>query len=287
VPMPERTAAHPAGPVRAELVRDGVSLALHTWDDGRAGLADLFYVHGLQSHAGWLFETGPALLERGVRLVALDRRGSGRSAGPRGHLPDARTVLDDYARALAGLTGADRPVTVLGQSFGASLVAALVAGGRVPAANPVVLCAPALGQQRVRLDEAARERARRSRGREYSAVPIEDEQYTALPGYLRTMANDALMVRSVTTSFRAAMVEVEDRYLDGGPAPWAGRPVHVALPERDSIVDLAASLAVLDTLAPQAEVRTFAATSHYLEFTEVREAYWDWLAEVVRAGARC
>ncbi|WP_143229325.1 alpha/beta hydrolase [Actinophytocola xanthii] len=284
--MPDRTAAHPAGPVRADLVRDGVALAMHTWDDGRADLAGLFYVHGLQSHAGWLFETGPALLDRGVRLVALDRRGSGRSGGPRGHLPDSRTVLDDYAAALSGLADAG-PLALLGQSFGASLVAALVATRRVPATTPVVLCAPALGQQRARLDEPSRERVRRSRGREYSAVALEDEQYTTLPGYLRMMANDALMVRSVTTSFRAAMVEVEDRYLGEGPDPWERHPVHVALPERDSIVDLTASLAVLDTLAPHAEVRSFPAPSHYLEFTEARESYWDWLAEVVLAGARC
>ncbi|UYM22854.1 alpha/beta fold hydrolase [Streptomyces albus] len=212
-------------PVTVRVPAGEESLALHTWDDGRPGLADLFYVHGLQSHAGWLFETGPALLERGVRLTVLDRRGSGASSGSRGHVPDARTVLDDYGSALGRVAAAaPGPVTLLGQSFGGSLVAALVASGQVPDGTRLVLCAPALGQQRARLDQAARDRVRRARGTSLSVVRLEDEQYTEHPGYLRLMANDGLMVRSVTDSFRAAMVETEDLYVEAGPAPGAGVP---------------------------------------------------------------
>ncbi|MFD5464483.1 alpha/beta hydrolase [Kitasatospora sp. NPDC127059] len=283
--MPEPTTR--PDPVVSRVPAGGETLALHTWDDGRPGLADLFYVHGLQSHAGWLFETGPALLERGVRLTALDRRGSGASTGPRGHLPDARTVLDDYGTVLAGLAAeAPGPVTVLGQSFGGSLVAAMVASGRIPRGSGVVLCAPALGQQRARLDEAARRRVLSRTGPDASVVQLEDEQYTTVPEYLAWMANDGLMVRSVTDSFRAAMVETEDLYADAGPAPWADREVWVACPDQDSIIDLRASEAMLADLAPQAVARHFPVASHYLEFTDVREQYWDWLAAVVRNGAQ-
>lgn len=265
-----------------------LTLALHTWDDGRSGLTDLFYVHGLQSHTGWLCETGPALLERGVRLSVLDRRGSGRSQGARGHLPDAQTVLDDYAAALARvIDAAAGPVAVLGQSFGGSVVAALVATGRIPAGSLIVLAAPALGQQRSRLTPDARAQALRDRSDAYSVVQLEDEQYTDLPEYLRLMANDGLMVRALTAAFRATMLELEDRYLVAGPACWAGHPVRVALPEQDSIIDLEVSSAVLARLAPHAVVRTFPVTRHYLEFTTERQRYWDWLAAEVRAGATC
>ncbi|MDT0445418.1 alpha/beta hydrolase [Streptomyces johnsoniae] len=272
-------------PVVEGVPADEETLALHTWDDGRPGLADLFYVHGLQSHAGWLFETGPALLKRGVRLTVLDRRGSGASTGPRGHLPDARTALADYGAALARLVAtASRPVTVLGQSFGGGLVAAMVASGRVPHGSRIVLCAPALGQQRARFDEAARARVLSERGLDPSVVRIEDEQYTNLPGYLRLMANDGLMVRSVTKSFRAAMVETEDLYVAAGPGPWVDRHVWVAYPEQDSIIDLRASESLLAALAPQAVSRRFPVSSHYLEFTDAQEQYWDWVAAVVRGG---
>ncbi|MFF8842750.1 alpha/beta fold hydrolase [Streptomyces sp. NPDC015127] len=286
--MRDGTATGSPGLLRSEVLSGDVSLALHTWDDGRADLVDLFYVHGLQSHAGWLFETGPALLERGVRLTVLDRRGSGRSSGRRGHLDDARTVLDDYGSTLARVAAAAHaPVTVLGQSFGGSLLAAMVATGRVPTGAQIVFCAPALGQQRARLGDAGRAQARQRKGMAYSVVQIEDEQYTSDPDYLRMMANDGLMTRSLTDSFRAVMVEVEDRYLEAGDGPWSAHRVEVALPAEDSIIDLAASLDVLGSLAPHARVRRFPVSSHYLEFTDSRDAYWDWLAEVVRAGGAC
>jgi len=271
-----------------EVIRGGESLALHTWNDGRPDLIDLFYIHGLQSHAGWLVETGPALLERGVRLTALDRRGSGLSTGRRGHLDDARLALDDYASVLARVAGAaDGPITVIGQSFGASLLAAMVATGRVPKLTRIVLCAPALGQQRARMDDVTRDMVLRRGGDGVSVVEIEDEQYTSMPEYLRMMANDALMVRALTEGFRAAMVEVENLYVAAGTEPWSSHRVCVALPERDAIIDQQASLRMLETLAPHAQIRKFPTNSHYLEFTAVRAEYWDWLAEVTLADATC
>src|SRR3979411_2507849 len=59
---------------------DDVGLALHIWRTHRAR-GSLFYIHGIQSHGGWLFETGPQLAQRGIQVFALDRRGSGRSEG--------------------------------------------------------------------------------------------------------------------------------------------------------------------------------------------------------------
>lgn len=274
--MPDTAVA--TGPSLRCAHRGGTSLAMHSWGDGPAGL---IYVHGLQSHGGWLAETGPALVRRGVRVLVPDRRGSGRSGGLRGHVPDATTLLDDYAEILAQTAAAARePVTVLGQSFGGSILAALIATGRVPARTRIAFCAPALGQQRARLDGPARSRVRHRTGTAYSVISLEDQQYTMLPRYLRSMANDGLMVRMVTDSFRAVMIELEDLYLTAGPEPWAGHPVHVALPEQDPVIDLGASLEVLAELAPQARIQRFETTSHYVEFTGVRHAYWDWLAGV-------
>ncbi|MFJ3303935.1 alpha/beta hydrolase [Streptomyces sp. NPDC086549] len=277
--MPEPSAV--TGPTLRYTERGDVSLAVHSWGSGPA---ELVYVHGLQSHGGWLAETGPALARRGIRVSVPDRRGSGRSTGLRGHLADAAGLLDDYAAHLSGIAAAARgPVTVVGQSFGGSVLAALVATGRVPDGIRIVFCAPALGQQRARLDGPARSRARHRTGTEYSVIHLDDRQYTTLPRYLRTMANDGLMVRMLTDSFRAVMVEIEDLYLTAGPEPWAARPVHVALPEQDPVIDLGASLEVLAELAPQARIQRFETTSHYVEFTGVRQAYWDWLAGVVHA----
>src|SRR3712207_267872 len=46
--------------------------------------ASLILLHGLQSHAQWFAEAAELLLDRGLAVYALDRRGSGSAAGERG-----------------------------------------------------------------------------------------------------------------------------------------------------------------------------------------------------------
>lgn len=279
------TARYPVDPghVVSTFVGRDVPLALHSWGPPDHVRPTVFYVHGLQSHAGWLSETGTELARRGVGLLSADRRGSGRSKGPRGDVPDVDTLLDDYAQVLAHWAQEVRGrLTVLGQSFGASVLAALVARGQVPAAARVVLCAPALGQQRARNGPDALQQARSNRDTLPTPVRLKDEDYTGEPGYLRMMANDLDMVRAVTGRFRAAMVGVEDAYIEAGAPPWADREVFVAVPEDDTIIDTVAALDLVRVIAPQARVHRFASHHHYLEFSPARQAYWDWLANVAR-----
>ncbi|MDT3396929.1 alpha/beta fold hydrolase [Streptomyces sp. B1866] len=262
---------------------DGTRLALHRWTTPGATAA-LFYIHGIQSHAGWLYETGPELNARGVDVYALDRRGSGRSGGPRGHLPSAGLVLDDYARALAAVaseTGGRAPAA-LGQSLGGSVLAALWCSRDLPV-RKLVLCAPALGQQRARHEPAALAERRARTGTAPQPVGLADGDYTGLPRYLAFLAGDPLMLRQVTPATQAALVHLEDHYAAG--TPRTPLPVDLALPARDPIIDLAAARAVLRRLGPAVHERVFDADRHYLEFTAARTAYWDWLAARLKEDA--
>ncbi len=261
-------------------------LAIHSWEATKPQ-ALLCYIHGLQSHSGWLYETGPALAMQGVTVEALDRRGSGTRPGPRGHLPNVETVLDDYAEWLAECAqSTDLPVTVVGQSFGASILAALVATDRVPQGARLAMCAPALGQQRARLDSVRLQSVRSVTGMDRFPVLLHDENYTELPQFLAMMANDVLMARMVTASMRRVMVQIEDAYMSVGAGPWGDKGLTVALPDQDAVLDQPASLRVLDELAPQADLTRFATRSHYLEFTDRRHVYWHWLSSVVLAGSQ-
>ncbi|WP_269858074.1 alpha/beta hydrolase [Streptomyces sp. RPT161] len=282
----------PASPtfhrVRTTTAADGVPLTVHQWEPEEPRGA-VFYVHGLQSHAGWLFESGPELAARGCAVYAADRRGSGTSGGQRGHLPSAEAVLDDYAAHFDAVR--DRcpqgvPVTAVGQSFGGSVLGALLSTGRI-APDAVVLCAPALGQQYRRHGRDGMDRIRERTGLRRSPVTLKDEDYTADHGYLSFMANDHLMLRQTTDGFRAAMVELELLYRESGPWRWHGPqvPVYYARPERDAIIDLDAVAEVLSRLCPQAVEVRFAADHHYLEFSAVRDRFWDWLAGVAVPGA--
>ncbi|GHG75530.1 alpha/beta hydrolase [Streptomyces griseocarneus] len=262
---------------------DGTALALHRWTVTGATAA-LFYIHGIQSHAGWLYETGPELNARGIDVYALDRRGSGRSGGLRGHLPSAGQVLDDHAHALRVVAEevGGRGLAALGQSMGGSVLAALWCGHDLPV-HRLIFCAPALGQQRARHAPAVLEDRRGRTGHAPQPVGLADEDYTDLPGYRTFLAADPLMLREVTSATQATLVRLEDLYT--GASPRTALPVDLALPARDPIIDLTAARAVLHCLAPGARAEVFGADRHYLEFTTARTAYWDWLAARVLEAA--
>lgn len=281
--MTAATARHGGRTTLALTADDGTTLALHHWRPHTAPTAAVFYLHGIQSHAGWLYETGPALAARGVAVFALDRRGSGLSRGPRGHLPSAGQVLRDYVLALARTRelAPGLALTAVGQSFGGSVLAALVTEGQVPDAR-LVFCAPALGQQRARLGSGEALAAVRDGGGPHtSPLSLADADYTEVTGYLDFMANDLLMVRQVTAGARSVMVGLEDIYLRGGP--WdesAGAGIHFVRPEHDAIIDLRTSWQVLSGLTRRARAVDFAGAGHYIEFSAARHRYWDWLGAV-------
>ena len=75
---------------------DGVRLHYLRWRSRQSPpSAVVVFLHGIASHAGWFAETAADLNRQGVEVYGLDRRGSGRSGGPRGHLvaPMARLPI--------------------------------------------------------------------------------------------------------------------------------------------------------------------------------------------------
>ena len=75
---------------------DGVGLHYLRWRSERSPpSAAVIVLHGIASHAGWFAETAADLNRHGVEVYGLDRRGSGRSGGPRGHLDRYERALDD------------------------------------------------------------------------------------------------------------------------------------------------------------------------------------------------
>ena len=284
--VPGSVAGGAVGPVEvcryAVPTGDGLELVLHHWT-GPGVRTALHYVHGIQSHAGWLRETGPELVRRGVEVFVLDRRGSGRSPGPRGHAPSAEVLIDDQVRALeetARRRSCDR-VAALGQSFGGSLLAAVLVA-RPARLDPVVFCAPALGQQRARGvgDPGRLDALRALRGTESGPLFLQDRDYTDDPADLARIGADPLVVREVTAGLRAAMVGLEDVYMAAAVLPTSQPPL-LAVPRHDPIIDLDAARRVLLEKAPGTVERCFATDRHYLEFSADRVAYWDWLASAV------
>lgn len=260
---------------------DTTSLALHSWRPTRPR-ALLFYIHGIQSHAGWLFQTGSELARRGVAVFALDRRGSGRSGGLRGDVPSLDLLLDDYSRALEAARAQyrDVSVTLLGQSLGGSVLAGLVTAGHAMA-DRLVFCAPALAQMRAKLSPDQLRSLEGETRTDLIPVELRDEDYTDLVHYQRFMAGDELMLRRIPRRSRATFLALESYYLAAQDS-WPDVPVALALPRSDPIIRLDAAKKALETLAVRSpDLVEFDVTVHYLEFSSARETYWDWLGSYV------
>jgi pimeloyl-ACP methyl ester carboxylesterase len=110
--------------VRETRVREAGGIAVREW--GEPGAPTAMFWHGLGPLASGAFgrELAPALVHRGWRLLAPDAPGFGRS---RAREP-AAYELDALGALL--LTLVDRPVALIGHSWGASL--ALAAAARRP-----------------------------------------------------------------------------------------------------------------------------------------------------------
>jgi alpha-beta hydrolase superfamily lysophospholipase len=108
--------------------------------------ATLGILHGYADHAGRYAHVQDAWADAGIASIALDMRGHGRAAGPRGYCDRFSEFLDDAAE-LSRVVRADAsggPCFLLGHSFG-GLVASLSA---IQAPSPwrgLVLSAPFFG----------------------------------------------------------------------------------------------------------------------------------------------
>lgn len=253
---------------------DGLNLCVNLWL-AEQPKAILFYIHGIQSHAGWLFETAPYLAANGIHVVAMDRRGSGASEGMRGHSDSGDVILRDYYLAwqYAQSLAPELPITVLGQSFGGSILAALLCRYQI-SAQKVIFSAPALGQQRLRHEIYELNRLRAMRGEEYRLLALRDNEYSSDNKYLRFIANDSQINRSVTQSMVAALIEIEDIYFDNKVClERIAAPIHFIEPENDSIINMEVSREVL-TRFLSVKRHVINTQNHYMEFSNKRYRLW-------------
>lgn len=247
---------------------DDLTLVMHVWS-APAPRAIIFYIHGLQSHGGWLFDTGPALSSMGCSVYALDRRGSGRSEGARGDVRHHGVWCDDYLGAMR--TVRDRhpgiPLLLVGQSFGGTVAAGVASDPRA-CHDALLVCAPALRPKDVAgLWDGIPDD-------EPVPLPLRDDWYTSDPNYLGFIEQDELMVRAITPRFAAARHALAAHYFSLN-APLAARPSAMVLPRHDRIIDLAQAREAYDELTGHTGIAIELPTrDHYLEFSSCRRDLW-------------
>ncbi|WP_309644860.1 alpha/beta hydrolase [Phenylobacterium sp.] len=124
---------------------DGSRLGLSRWDAAGEPKAVLIGVHGMNDYARAFALAAPYWAANGVTTYAYDQRGFGRSphrgvwAGESLMIEDLRTVT-----ALVRAQHPGVPVVVAGESMGGAVAIEAFASDRPPAADRVILMAPAV-----------------------------------------------------------------------------------------------------------------------------------------------
>lgn len=136
------------------LARDGVALHVSQWPVSHPrGVVQL--LHGFGEHTGRYAEVAAALNAQGWAVAAIDHRGHGLSAGPRGGLAQDDDLLHDQAALYDAISGAfpNAPLRLLlGNSMGGLVSARLASALARPDEKPswsrhfdgLVLVAPVL-----------------------------------------------------------------------------------------------------------------------------------------------
>ncbi|WP_035805228.1 alpha/beta hydrolase [Kitasatospora mediocidica] len=272
----------PPEDVRREIVmlpHDGEELALHIWRPQEIKGA-IFYFHGLQSHAGWLWEVGPQFADNGIALFVLDRRGSGISTGARSEIPGVETVIADYVTAIEHTRrtiGDGVPLSLFGHCLGGSFLAALLHHPDFTTRyDSAVFCSTWLGRLHALLGEEERAALAAEQSEELWDAGLKATDFTDNPGYQHFIDTDVLAVRELTRRSRATLLGLERLYLE----PQRELPVVpyvFASGLTDPIVNLDATHRVFtEMVSGRGTIIKFPTAEHYLFYTEARRSVVDW-----------
>jgi alpha-beta hydrolase superfamily lysophospholipase len=137
-----------AGPSLGEEVFvgfDGARLGLTIWQTPAPPVAVVVGLHGMNDYANAFHFSAPVWAGQGIATYAFDQRGFGRSVG-RGIWAGADLMTEDL-RVFVDLVKARHPgvpIIVAGESMGGAVAICAFASDRPPAADRLVLMAPAV-----------------------------------------------------------------------------------------------------------------------------------------------
>jgi acylglycerol lipase len=270
---------------------DGVRLHHLHWRSGKSPpSAAVVFLHGIASHAGWFSATATDLNRHGVEVYGLDRRGSGRSGGPRGHLDRYERALDDVEQ-LVRLVVAEHPQipVFLAASSWAAKLGVVYTAQRAGPLSGLLLLGPAL-LPRVNLAPWRRAlvvTGHLVRPTARLPIPLTPELYTANPPYRDYIRADPLRLLEATTQFYWETARL-DRRRDRDTARLV-LPVLLLQGEDDQMMDVPATRRWFAQLGGELTTyRAYPGAGHTLDFEPDRTQYLDdmlaWLSAAVRPG---
>ena len=239
-------------------------------------VAALVVLHGLQSHAQWFAEAADGLVDRGLSVYALERRGSGSSPGRSGDIDGYGTWFDEVGR-LVDFVRREQPgvpVHLLGHCFGAN-VALGAALERPDAVASLIMLTPGFHiipdytpAEKVQIAASAVAAPQRR-----FRVPLEDQLFTRDPEVLAWIEADGLGSKTLSARFllqTGRMVATLRRRLGELTVPLL-----VIEAAQDRIADNAANAVLLDRQLGGAWRRVTFDAEHFLLAEPCRDEVLD------------
>lgn len=282
--------------IRKVTASDGCHLHFRHWNPETSGITCrgiVIALHGIQSHSGWYEYSSRRMAEAGLAVYFADRRGSGLNGHQRGHAAHALRLVNDVRTlrqlAIAETTPAASdplPVTLLGISWGGKIAAATAA--LFPEEfQRLVLMYPGL-VARLRLTWWQRLRLNIARDfeivRKQIPIPLDNPAlFTQVPEWQSFIANDALALHTVTSSFLNSGRELDRIFKEH--AQRIQQPLLVMLAENDEIIDnLQVRRQVCEFGSHHCTLLTYSQAQHTLEFEPQRQTIFadliEWLTRV-------
>lgn len=218
--------------------RNGDRLPVRIWTPPRARRV-VVALHGMVTHAGWFARLAGWLVDKGVALVAPDRRGNGH-ARELGGAGDIALLIDDVAQVVRHARELADDITLLAWCGSANFAVPAALGLPV---QRLVLASPGLVP---RDDMAARFRA----GEPVAGyLPIHFDpatDFTDDPEVQAMIRGDALYLRRISVEVRAAWRELNPRAR--AAIASLAIPARGVLTRVDRMIDIPRTVALLDHL---------------------------------------
>ncbi len=249
----------------SEAVEEREGLSARTWRR-EGNRAACLYVHGIESHSEWFRTPAGLLAAGGTDVWALDRRGSGLSAGVRGFVGSYETFWHDYRDLAIELRRRYERVHLVTLSWGGRL-GVLLAGRDPDFFDSVSFLTPGF-KPKVGYTLKTKWRIHQASWRtphELFELPIEPAMFTDIHAALEYIRNDPLRTSQVPARFLRDMPSLAKmvRKL----APRVTSPAALYLAEKEDIIDVSGARRVFKRLGSRSKrERLFHAARHALVF---------------------
>jgi alpha-beta hydrolase superfamily lysophospholipase len=259
---------------------DGAHLGLARWDaeGGDAPSVVIIGVHGMNDYANAFHLAGPWWAAHGVTTLAYDQRGFGRSPQRGVWAPDDLRVAD--LRTIVDLARARWPhalIAVAGESLGGAVAMQAFASARPPAADRLILLAPAVwgwSSQPFTYRAALWVAARMAPAKVFTPPAFVTNRIWASDNHeeLYAMGRDPLMVWGARSDALYGLVTTMQRAQDEIGRPRA--PTLYLYGAHDEIIPRDAALKAVRALPPTARTAWYADGYHLLMRDEDGPKVW-------------